>query len=441
MNIRYRLIAFSLLILSVVAGACNPAPSTPTLSSTASSPTKISLMVFGDPAEIAAYQKIVEAYVAGHPDQQVELLPVPSQSEYRARLAADIAAGTPADVVLENYRRVAAFAVKHAFEPLGPYLFESKVIQVSDFYPQAIQAFTIGDQVVCIPQNISSPVIYYNQDLFEAAGAALPTDQWTWDDFLSAAQALTLDTDADGQIDQYGFGVSAELMRLAPFVWQNGGQLIDNYLTPTAFTLGSGPDLEAFQWFVDLQVKWHVVPSAEAEESEDSESRFINGRTAMYMNSRRSTTTFRESAKFNWDVAPMPVGKYRASVLHSDGYCVPATSQHLEAAWAFVEFANSVEGQTLIASTGRTVPSLIKVAESSAFLDPNQAPANSQVWLDAVPSIGTFPLLSTWVEIEELANAQIEGAFYGQVSVEEAASKINEFTGIEFQKGVSGETD
>ncbi len=445
MNASQRLIAFSLLILSVVAGACNPATATPTVSSTASAstltPAKISLMVFGDPAEIEAYQKIVEAYLASHPDQQVELIPVPSQMEYRTRLAADMAAGAPADVVLLNYRRLAGFAIKNAFEPLGPYLNASSVLQVSDFYPLVLQAFTFGDQVICIPQNISSPAMYYNRDLFVAAGVALPTATWTWDDFLATARALTLDADGDGQIDQYGFGVDPELMRLAPFVWQNGGKLIDNYTTPTKFTLDSGPDLEAFQWFVDLQVKWHVVPSAEAEESEDSESRFLNGRTAMYMNSRRSATTFRESAKFDWDVAPIPVGKYRASILHSDGYCIPAASQHKDAAWAFVEFANSVEGQSLIVTTGRTVPSMMSVAESPVFLEPNLPPANSQVWVDAIPSIGLFPLLSTWNEIEELANEEIKRAFYGLASVEEAANKINELTAIEFQKGVSGETD
>jgi len=34
-----------------------------------------------------------------------------------------------------------------------------------------------------------------------------------------------LDTDQDGRIDQYGAGVEPTLIRVAPFIWQNGGKV------------------------------------------------------------------------------------------------------------------------------------------------------------------------------------------------------------------------
>jgi len=407
----------------------------------ASAPAPIRFMVFGDPAEVAAFQKLVDAFERAHPNQPVKLNSIPSQSDYRTRLAADFAAGTPADVVLINYRRFATFAARGALEPLGPYLQTSSIIDVSDFYPQAIEAFTYNGQIVCIPQNISSLVIYYNRDLFDAAGVAYPADNWTWDGFLAAARSLTRDLDGDGAIDQYGLGIEPELIRLAPFVWQNGGTLVDNVNAPTTFTLGAGPDLEAFQWFVDLQVKWRVVPAAVEAQAEDNESRFLNGRTAMYFNSRRGVPTYREAAKFDWDVASLPVHAYQASVLHSDAYCVPASVKNKEAVWRFVEFANSVEGQTIVAETGRTVPSLVEVAESPVFLSPDEPPAHSDVFLRAVPILVHLPILSTWPEIEELANNEIERAFYGQITVEEAARTLNALAGEEFKRGASGETD
>ena len=56
------------------------------------------------------------------PQIDVNLVHIPDQGDYRKRLGADFAAGTPADIVLINYRRYAAFAAKGVLEPLAPYL-------------------------------------------------------------------------------------------------------------------------------------------------------------------------------------------------------------------------------------------------------------------------------------------------------------------------------
>jgi multiple sugar transport system substrate-binding protein len=97
----------------------------------------------------------------------------------------------------------------------------------------------------------------------------------------------------------------------------------------------------------------------------------------MLLNSRRGLPTYREIKDFDWDVAALPAGKQAATVLHADGYCMAAASKNKPAAWAFAEFANSAEGQTIVAKTGRTVPSLRSVAASPAFLDPASKPKSS----------------------------------------------------------------
>ena len=98
--------------------------------------------------------------------------------------------------------------------------------------------------LACLPQNISSLVVYYNQDLFTAAGVAYPPDSWAWDEFLAMARALTLDTDGDGQVDQYGLGVEPSLYRLAAFIWQNGGPLVDDLARPSRLTVTRFPFAE-----------------------------------------------------------------------------------------------------------------------------------------------------------------------------------------------------
>jgi multiple sugar transport system substrate-binding protein len=383
----------------------------------------VSFMVFGDPAERTAYETLVAAFHDQHPNIDVTLIHIPSASDYRTRLATDYAAGTQPDVSLMNFRRYAAFAANDLLEPLGPYVDESELIGRTDFYPITLEGFMWQAELMCIPQNISSLVVYYNSDLFDAAGVPYPSDTWNWDDFLAAAQALTQDTDGDGQIDQYGVGIEPSLFRLAPFVWQNGGPIVDSMEQPTRLTLTRFPSLRALEWFVALQTEHHVVPDRVAEASLDSESRFVNGTTAMYFNSRRGTPTYREIERFTWDVAPLPRGEETAGVLHSDAYCLSALTEDKTAAWTFIEFANSPEGQRIVAQSGRTVPSLISVAESDAFLDDSQPPARARVWLDTADTLRLVPVISTWEEIERTASEEIERAFYGDVSPEEAAQQ------------------
>ena len=319
-------------------------------------------------------------------------------------------------MVLINYRRFTGLALKNAFEPLGPYLEKSSEIKYDDFYAPSMWAFSINEQVVCIPQNISSLVTYYNKDLFDAAGLPYPNAGWTWDDFISTAKTLTLDTDQDGGIDQYGVGVEPTFIRVAPFIWQNGGKVWNE----RTLTLTDPLELESVQWFVDWQVKHHIVPDAVEEKAESSESRFINGRTAIYFNSRRLVPTFREITAFDWDVAPLPTGREKFTILHSDAYCLTAASQNKEAAWDFIEFANSATGQTIVAQSGRTVPSLIQVAESEAFLDPTAKPEHSRVFIDAIPYIFVSPQQANWADIEEICDEELQRAFYGDATVLEA---------------------
>jgi multiple sugar transport system substrate-binding protein len=97
-----------------------------------------------------------------------------------------------------------------------------------------------------------------------------------------------------------------------------------------------------------------------------------------------------------------------------------AKTQNKEAAWSFVEFANSPEGQAIIAKTGRTVPSLKAVAQSPTFLEPGVKPERSSVFLDAIPTLRALPTLNAWEDIESILDNEIERAFYGHATVAEA---------------------
>lgn len=397
----------------------------------AQQPVRISFMVAGGPPEQAAFQSVVDGFHATHPridnaPLQVELIAVPSASDMMTRLTADIAAGAPPDVFLLNYRRMTQFYNRGALEPLGPLLTASSSLREADYYPIALDAFRASQgTLVCLPQNVSSQVVYYNKEIFDQRGVAYPQAGWTWAEFRQTAIDATLpDQNGDSYPDRYGLGLEPQLIRMAPFIWQNGGELVDDPAKPTKLAMGEPAAREAMAFILNLGRADGVVPNYSAEAVASHHDRFLAGNIAMFVDSRVLVPTLRESVTFPWDVAPLPVGKQAANVLHSDGYCLAAASAHKEAAWAFIEYANGPEGQSRASKLGRTVPSLQSVAQSPDFLDPTQPPANAQVWLDNMAILHVLPKLENWPAIERAAGTELEQAYLGYTSVDEVITNL-----------------
>jgi multiple sugar transport system substrate-binding protein len=384
----------------------------------------VSFMVFGDPEEIQAYRNVIAAYENEHPDVNVKMSEASDRDDLIARLSTSFAGGTPPDLFLLNYRFYAQFAARGVLEPIEDRVDDSDVFQQEDFYKEAMDAFRFHNTLTCLPQNISSLVVYYNKDLFQKAGVAAPKEGWKWDDMVAAAKKLTKDSNGDGKAEVYGLGIEASLIRIAPFVWSAGGELVDDDENPTHFTLDTPEAEVALERFLQLHVVEKVTPSDEEVQAEDDETRFQNGRMAMVLSSRRSTPTFRTIQNFDWDVSALPQHEQQAGILHSDAYCLTKASDAKDAAWSFMEFALGPEGAPIVAKSGRTVPSLKSVAESDAFLDPTAKPANSQVFLDTIPVIRQVPSISTWPEIEDASETILEEGFYNGESAAAVAREL-----------------
>ena len=413
----------------MVTAACSSPDADGTPGSNAAGSTSITVQVSGEREETAVYRAMVTAYENDHPEATIELVEVADKGDHLTKLATDFAAGEPADVFLVNFREYSQFVSRGAIEPFGNHV-DDVGIDLADYFPAPIEAFTFNDELQCMPQNVSSLVVYYNVDLFDRAGVAPPEAGWTWDDFRAAGEKLTTG-------DVRGIGIEPSIIRIAPFVWSNGGELVDDDTTPTRFTLDTPEAREALGFVVDLAHD-ELVPTEEELAAQDLETRFATNKLAMLLSSRRDTPSFREVRGLNWDVGPLPIADEPVGILHSDGYCIAAQSDSQEAAADFIAYATGNQGQTIAALGGRTVPSMMSVAESGAFLDPSQAPANSQVFLDAIPNLRRTPVLPTWTEIEDLAEEILTRAFYEPgYTIDDALDALQADTLGLFEEGLS----
>lgn len=430
-----RLLAL-LAALAVAATACggSSTPDGGTGPDGGGATTSLQLLLFGGPEEVKGYNAMAAAFTEEHDDIDVTVTPVPTQDELLAKLSTSFAGDQPPDVFLINFRKFGQFAAGGFIEPVQPFLDDSEVLEEQDFVDPPLEAFRFdGENLTCQPQNVSNLVVYYNEDLFERRGVQLPPgpgEDWTWQEFVDTAAALT-----DG--DSYGLGTEPSIIRVAPFVWSNGGEVTDDPGQPTGLTLREGPAREALDFFLDLSLEHGLVPPDVEEQSEDAESRFLRGGLGMYLNSRKVVPTLRTIEDFTWDVAPLPVapGGSEVTMLHSDAYCISAGTGNEQQAWELIEFAMSRRGQEILAESGRTVPSRVDVLESEAFLRPDLPPASSQVYANNARIARATPNTATWLRVESTADDILEATFYGRIPRSEGIRRLHEETAPLFEAG------
>jgi len=382
----------------------------------------ITFQVTGDPEETRVYAELAQKYKADT-GREVKIIEVADRDEHLAKLGTLFSAGRPPDLFLINHRYMGAFATRGSLEPAGPRLEASEAFGREDFYDIALKAYEVGGTLQCIPQNISSLAVYVNEDAFEEAGVEVPTDSWTYADYLAAAEKLTTPA-------RKGVGIDVNTIRTGPWIWAAGGELVDDEAEPTRFLFDTPQGRRGLEHMLEVQRRgW--APSADEADAKPVDERFVDGSVAMLFSSRRDVPLLRSIKDFEWDVAPFPKDVEEASVLHSDGFCM-AKGGKTDAAWAFTEYALGEQGAPILAASGRTVPSLRSVAESEAFLDSDEEPANSQVFLDAVEHMHRLPTTENWIDVEGKANDVLESLYYGRLTVDEAIDRLAEETDGKF---------
>lgn len=428
----------------------------------ARTPTTVRFAFFGTDAEQQAYRRLIKVFQEKHPDIAVEpvgmgsgdpslVIGRASGSAYQPWLETSFTGNTPPDVFMLSYQRFRHIAARGVVEPLDAYLSASTTIRAEDYYPTALAAFRLEDEATRglggLPQNASSLAVYYNRVLFQEFGVPYPADDWDWATFASTAARLTVDRNGDGRIDLYGLAIEPTISRYAAFVWGAGGDFVDNPDYPTKLILDTKEARKGLAWLASLgPAGMKVTPSEEEARQVSDLVRFCSGHAAMLIHSRRIVPALREIAPLHWDVVPLPIGTVPANVLHSDAFCLAAGSQDKEAAWTFIEFAAGPVGQSILAETGRTVPSLRAVAESDAFLKGTSLagalglqsaavpPANNRVFVANIAIARRLPSITTLPAVEASFNQAFKHAFYVDADIPKAVTNF-----FDASRGVLGD--
>ncbi|MBI5160068.1 MAG: ABC transporter substrate-binding protein [Micrococcales bacterium] len=97
-----------------------------------------------------------------------------------------------------------------------------------------------GQKTIGFPALVDNISLFYNKTVFDKAGLGYPTNEWTWDQFRSAAKKLT-----DPANGTYGYGYSVSgseetTWQFWPHLWQNGGSILSPDQTKAQFASPAG---------------------------------------------------------------------------------------------------------------------------------------------------------------------------------------------------------
>ncbi len=426
MKQRFAFVVSALIVLAMLLGACAPAASaTEAPVATDAAATEAAATEAADSGAVTikvmsffAYdnpeveQAVVAAFEEANPDINVEFESVPMSDiflKYKTLIAGDEAA----DVMAFNYDNSYVFASMGVLEPLDSYI-ESTAYDTSKIFQSTLDMFKVEGVQYSMPATFSDVVLFYNKDMFDAAGLEYPQRDWTQEDLIAAAKALTVDTDGDGKIDQFGYTFPwwpVVLEMYGASIWEG-----------TTCTMNSPEAVKAIQTIVDARYVEKYSPTADQLAEQGDWDMFIAGKLAMFPTGPWAVQPFNDNiTNFSYDIAHMPAGDKQATHVYANSYGMSATSANKDAAWKFIAFATGPEG-TKIRQDGKYEISPIKEIAETYYVanlagdDPEHAIVFMEVQDYAVPQ----PVHAAWNQIFDAIQPQLDLALTQDLTVQEA---------------------
>lgn len=346
-------------------------------------------------------------------------LTVVKWDEYWTMLEAGAQGGSLPDVFWMHSNESERYMSNDMLLDLTDKIAESDKIDPEN-YPEDIWGlYTYDDKYYAVPKDVDTIALWYNKTMFDEAGLAYPTADWTWDDVSEAAKKLTKD---DGS--QYGLAVRNDNNQAGYYnlVYDNGGYIINEDKTKSGWddpkTIEAMKTLEGW-------IKDGVMPSIETMSENGEDVLFQSGKAAMVLQGSWMVAAYRDNeyTAANCDLVELPknaeTGR-RASVYNGLGWAAAANGEHTEEAWKLLEYLGSEEAQKKQAELGVTMSAYKGTSDAWA----KSADFNLQAYLNMMDDMEIRPYSKTTVTWENEDNEILKSVYTGEKTMEEACKEM-----------------
>lgn len=363
---------------------------------------------------------MVDAFETENPDIKVNVETL-GYDDYFTQLAIRVAGNQAPDVYELNIENFKAYADKGALAEI-----DTTKIDVSQVHETTLEAFQVGSTQYGLPTKFSNVVLIYNKDLFDEADIDYPTNDWTWEEELEAAQAIRV-------LGNDIFGVSRPIQthEFYKTVVQNGGSMMN--ADQTEFTLNSDENIEALGMMIDRVNETNVTPNAEQLGGMGDWDLFLSNRLGMIVTGIWAFSTFADEADFEWDIVVEPGIQTKATHFFSDAVVVSSKSKQQEAGAKLAAFlSGSEEAAMLRADANWDLPVALtdEVVDTYKSITP---PSNKQAVFDSLDYLVTPPSLERFNEIADDLKSYLDRAIAEELTAKEALDQAQAFISNKYE--------
>lgn len=319
--------------------------------------------------------EITERFNAEHEMIEVELVYQGGYRDLFEKLMAAARAGQlpPLSQIYSN--RLSWYVGQGLVEPLDPYMNHPEIGYTEEEVMDIMAAYrddgVWNDTYYALPFNKSSQRLYYNQDMFDEAGVAVPT---TWEELEHAARVLTQDVSGDGRNDIYGLVLQNNVSTdIAPWVWQAGGK----HMCDDEDTIFFESDaMKEAVTFINNLIQEDIARLA--GEDDRSNIPLEQGRAAMAIASTSRIPSIRDNIApgTNWGIAPLPAHKEDVQLYFGTNVTIfnTPTPEEKLAAFTYLKYLINPENAAYWAMNTGYLPirySVLEMEEFKAFAEEN----------------------------------------------------------------------
>jgi len=324
-------------------------------------------------------QQILPLFQKQYPGVSVSLEPIPDQ---RIKAIAQIAAGTAADITNLGDGDVLFYASQNALQDLTPYVGKSFLNQ---YLPNTLTIGHVGDKQYALPKDYSTLAVYYNKDLFKAAGLSDPSStNFTWDELRKDALALSKKSGTYSMLND-----PAGTRAVSAVVDSFGGRLISADGKHIVGYMDSPATVNAITFWTNLVTKDHVMPTSAqfASATNGGADPFAQGKVGLEVTGVWPSATYAATSNLHFGVAPFPrtSGGPEVNTIYYAGFAMTRTTKHPQAAAALIKLMSGPVGDAIWGKSA--LPAIKSVADKpSNTMNPVRS-----VFINGVKNINRLP--------------------------------------------------